>query len=462
MSSISKVADWIRGALPNLLEQYDVPAAAWAVLHDGEVVEGAVGILSRSTGVEATTDSLFQIGSITKLWTATLVLQLADEGLIDLDQPVRTYLPEFTIGDESVAAQITVRHLLSHTAGFEGDIFTDTGVGDDCLEKYIPTLANVPQLFAPDEMFSYNNAGYCVLGRIVEVLRKLPYDECLRQHLIGPLGLSHCATGPYEAIMFRAAVGHVEPEPGARHVPAPVWALARSNAPAGSMLAMRARDLLAFARMHLDDGRAADGAQVLAPGTSARMQSSVVELPDLGLMGSSWGLGFERFDTPAGTLTGHDGNTIGQAAFMRMVPDAGLAVVLMTNGGAGMSLYRDIVGHVVAELTDVRLPAMPAPPADPLRIDASRFVGTYSAEVFDLTVSQDDDGRIWLEQVPKGIFEDLGGKPERNELVYYRDGMLIPLKADRGMHMPHAFLGDDDAGHALYLHVGRAVRRADA
>jgi CubicO group peptidase (beta-lactamase class C family) len=270
--------------------------------------------------------------------------------------------------------------------------------------------------------------------------------------------------------MFRAAVGHVEPEPepdsepesGARQVPAPVWAMARSNAPAGSMLAMRARDLLAFARMHLDDGRAGDGTQVLAPGTSAQMQSSVVELPDLGLMGTSWGLGFERFDTPTGTLTGHDGNTIGQAAFMRMVPGADLAVVLLTNGGAGFSMYHDIVGHVVAELTDVRLPSMPVPPADPPRIDASRFAGTYSAEVFELSVSQDDDGRIWLEQVPKGIFEDLGGKVERNELVHYRDDMLIPLEGDRGMHMPHAFLGDDHAGHALYLHVGRAVRRAGA
>lgn len=462
MSTLTEVKAWIAEQLPALIEKYDVPGAAVAVLAGGEVVDTAAGTLSRATGVEATVDSVFQIGSVTKLWTSTLVMQLVDEGRIDLDVPVRTYLPEFRIGDEAAAGAITTRMLLNHTAGFEGDIFTDTGVGDDCVEKYLGVLHEVPQLFPPGEQFSYNNAGYCVLGRLVEVLREKSYDACLREHLFAPLGLTHAAASPYEAILFRAAVGHVEMEPGQGLVPAPVWALARSNSPAGSMLAMRPLDLVAFARMHLEDGRAADGTQVLAPGTPARMQGREVDLPDLGLMGSSWGLGFERFDTADGEIVGHDGNTIGQAAFLRMVPEAGVAVALLTNGGDVVSLYRDVVGHVLAELTDVSLPPLPEPPADPEHIDASRFVGTYSAEVFDLTVSQDDDGRIWIEQVPKGVFIEMGGQVERSELVHYRDDMLIPVEADRGMFMPHAFLGDDGEGHALYLHLGRAVRRAGA
>ena len=216
----------------------------------------------------ATADSVFQIGSITKLWTSTLVMQLVDEGKVDLDATVRTYLPEFRIGDEDAAARITVRQLLNHTSGFEGDIFTDTGVGDDCIEKYLGVLHDVPQLFPPGEMFSYNNAGFCVLGRLVEVLRESTYDECLKERIFAPLGLTHAATGPYDAILHRAAVGHIELEPGAGYQPAPVWAMARSNSPAGSMLAMRPRDLLAFAKMHLDDGKAEDGTQVLAPGTA--------------------------------------------------------------------------------------------------------------------------------------------------------------------------------------------------
>lgn len=462
MDELREVKAWVDERLPALLDLYDVPAAAWGVLRGDELVDGAAGLLSRATGVEATTDSIFQIGSVTKLWTSTLVMQLADEGRVDLDRPVRTYLPEFRIADREASERITVRQLLTHTSGFEGDIFTDTGVGDDCVEKYVATLRDVPQLIPPGERFSYNNAGYCVLGRLVEVLLGKPYDACLRERLLAPLGLRHAATGPYEAIMFRAAVGHVESEPGARCEPAPVWALARSNAPAGSTLAMRPRDLLAFARMHLEDGRAADGRRVLAPGTAARMHALEVRLPELGLMGTSWGLGFERYDTDDGAIIGHDGSTIGQDAFLRMVPEAGVAVVLLTNGGDAHSLCRDIVTHVLGALTSASLPELPAPPQHPERIDAGRYVGTYSAQVADLILTQDEDGRIWMEQIPKGVFEELGEKAERIELVHYKDDMLIPLLPEQGVHMPRAFVGDDGEGHALYLHIGRVVRRAGA
>jgi len=262
--------------------------------------------------------------------------------------------------------------------------------------------------------------------------------------------------------MFRAAMGHVELEPGTGFQPAPVWALARSNSPAGAMLAMRPRDLLKFAEMHLNDGRAADGTQVLAPGSAARMHQPEVDLPYLGLMGDSWGLGFEIFDTATGPIVGHDGSTIGQNAFLRMVPDAGVAVALLTNGGDGISLYRDVVGHVFSELTDTELPELPVPPDDPQRIDAGRYVGTYSAQVADLEVSQDDDGRIWVVQTPKGLFEELGEQPQRRELVHFRGDSLINVEPEHGMHIPHAFVGEDGDGHALYLHIGRAIRRAGA
>jgi CubicO group peptidase (beta-lactamase class C family) len=109
MSTLRDVRTWLAEQLPALIEKYDVPGAAVAVLAGGEVVDAAAGVLNKATGVEATADSLFQIGSVTKLWTSTLVLQLVDEGKVDLDVPVRTYLPELRIGDEAAAAQITAR-----------------------------------------------------------------------------------------------------------------------------------------------------------------------------------------------------------------------------------------------------------------------------------------------------------------------------------------------------------------
>jgi CubicO group peptidase (beta-lactamase class C family) len=450
---------WLEERFPASCREHQIPGAAIAVLAGGEIIDTATGVLSLATGVEATTDSVFQIGSTTKLWTASLVMQLVDEGLLDLDQPVRRYLPEFRLADESAAAIITTRQLLSHTAGFEGDIFTDTGKGDDAIERFVATLGDTPQLFPPGERFSYNNAGYCVLGRLVEVLREKPYDDCLRAHLFEPLGLEHAANGPYEAIMFRAAVGHVRPAPDSPPQPAPVWALARSNAPAGSMLAMSPRDLLAFARMHMNEGRAADGTPVLSPEAVRLIYEPAVELPHLGLMGDAWGLGAELFHTADGLLAGHDGNTIGQAAFLRFAPEQGVAVAITTNGGDTFALYRDMAGHIFSELAGITLPPPPEPPSDPPRIDASRYVGTYSAQVLDMVVSQDAEGRVWVDQIPKGIIAEMGQQPERNELVYYAEGSLISNVADRGMYMPHAFVGDDGHGHAQYLHVGRAIPR---
>ena len=459
MSTLDEIKSWLQARLPALMAEHKVPGAVVAVAADGQVIDLAAGVLSKATGVEATVDSVFQIGSITKVWTTTLVMQLVDEGKLDLDAPVRRYVPEFRLADETAAATITIRQLLSHTGGFEGDIFTDTGRGDDAVQRYLETLAEVGQLFSPGERFSYNNAAFCVLGRVVEVQREKPFGECLREHLFAPLGLAYASPSPYEAILHRVAVGHLQPTPDVDPQPAPIWALAPSNAPAGAMLAMRARDLITFARMHSSGGAADDGTAVLSPESVKAMQERQVELPPLGLMGTSWGLGWEIYDWPGGTVIGHDGGTIGQAAMLRLVPDRGVAIALVTNGGNPISMYTELFSHLLRELAGIEMPALPTPPAEPEPFDATRYVGTYASEVVELTVSQDEDGRVWLEQTPKGILAELGGTSERRELVRLAGDTLVPVQAQMGMHAPHVFVGDDGTGHALYVHNGRATRR---
>ncbi|MCM2392072.1 serine hydrolase domain-containing protein [Streptomyces albipurpureus] len=462
LDGLDRVGAWLRHRLPDLIVESGVPGAAVAVCAGDEVVEAAAGVLSTATGVGATVDSLFQIGSITKVVTATLVMQLVDEGRLDLDAPVRAVLPEFRIADEQAARRITTRHLLCHAAGFEGDIFTDTGKGDDCLERYQHVLRDVPQLFEPGGMFSYNNAGYCVLGRIVEVLRGEPFDVCARARLFAPLGMTHTASDPYEAIVHRAAVGHTERTPGAPVEPTRVWAMARSNAPAGSMLAMRPRDLLAFTRMHLAGGLGPDGAAVLSPASVRAMQRPQIAQPDID-QGAAWGLGWELFDLPGGTVFGHDGNTIGQSAFLRVVPERGAAVAIVTNGGLSRRVYAEVMGRVLGELADVALPAPPMPGADapaPEAAQCARYVGTYASSTAATTVSRDTAGRLWLERTPLGVIADLDEAPYRTELVAWRGDTLLPVEPERGVHAPLAFLGDDGQGRARYLHTGRAERRA--
>jgi CubicO group peptidase (beta-lactamase class C family) len=99
------------------------------------------------------------------------------------------------LADEHASAAITIGQLMTHTAGFGGDVFTDTGYGDDCVEKYVTSLTGQDQLFLPGEYYSYNNAGFVVLGRVIEVLCGKSFDQCLKEHLIGPLKLTHAATG---------------------------------------------------------------------------------------------------------------------------------------------------------------------------------------------------------------------------------------------------------------------------
>ena len=470
-TTLSAVGSWVSARLPELLAQHDVPAASLAISLGGEVFETASGVLNLATGVEATTDSVFQIGSITKVWTATLVMQLVDEGLVELDAKVRDYVPELTLADEDAAAVMTVRQLLCHTAGFEGDIFTDTGRGDDSIEKLIASFGDVAQLFTPGELFSYNNGGYCVLGRLVEKLRGKSYNEFLADRLFGPLGLTHAAASPYEAISFRVAMGHVtrdgdDDEDGGDggqeshgQQPAPFWALARSNGPAGSQLSMTARDLLTFAQLHLDGGTAADGTRVLETASVEAMQRRQVTLPDLRVMGNAWGLGWELFDTGRELMIGHDGNTVGQASFLRVVPGRHLAVALLTNGGAPYEVFHQLVGHVLAELAELELPALPKPPSQPKTVDPSRYVGTYLSRVVKIVVSQDEQGRIWSDMRPREESPDPDAAGQRSELVALAPDVLIPVQAMQGLHIPHAFVGEGPDGAARWLHVGRALPR---
>jgi CubicO group peptidase (beta-lactamase class C family) len=228
------------------------------------------------------------------------------------------------------------------------------------------------------------------------------------------------------------------------------------------MLAMSARDLLAFGRMHLDGGRAPDGTQVLAEETVAAMRQRQVGLPDLRILGDAWGLGWELYDGLGTAVIGHGGNTIGQASFLYVLPERGVAVVLLTNGGNPYGLADAVVGQALRELAGVELRPMPVPPEDPVPVDATRFEGTYTSRVAEVTIRREDDGRVFAELRPKDLAAELGEQAQRSELVGLSDSTLIAVEGQQGLHIPYAFVGDDGAGHARYLHIGRAMpRRAD-
>ena len=310
----------LRERLSNLIEQYSVPGATLGILHEGRATVVAAGVLSKATTVDVTPESLFQIGSITKVWTATLVMQLVDEGVLELDAPVREVLPSFAVADEVVSRTVTPRHLLTHTSGIDGDVFTDTGRGDECVQRYVDGLADVAQNHPLAATWSYCNAGFIVLGRIVEQLRGCTWDAALRTHLVTPLGLQHTVTLPEDALLHRTAVGHVS-APGEEPAPAATWTLPRSVGPAGLVTAA-AGDVLTFADAHLRDGITAEGTRVLSTESAAAMTRHEADLPERRTLGDSIGLSWLRYGWSGERLIGHDGNTLGQAAFLADSPRA--------------------------------------------------------------------------------------------------------------------------------------------
>ncbi|WP_300267024.1 serine hydrolase, partial [Microbacterium sp.] len=139
----------------------------------------------------------------------------------------------------------------------------------------------------------------------------------------------------------------------------------------------RAADVLSFARLHLAGGVGADGSRVLSEETVADMQAFHAEVPDKQVLGDSWGLGWIRFDWNGARLYGHDGNTIGQAAFLRIHEESGVAVTLLTNGGHTRDLYGDLYREIFAELSGVDMQAPVVPPAEPVDVDVTPYLGTY-------------------------------------------------------------------------------------
>jgi len=366
--------------LAEAAERCHVPGAALAVLADGSVTSAATGVLNMDTGVPVTTDSVFQIGSISKVYTATLIMQLVAEGAFGLDDPVVSVLPDFVLGDASVAQMVTIRHLLSHTSGIDGDHFLDTGRGDDCVGLYVESLAKVGQNHPLGATMSYCNAGFVVLGRIIEVLTGQTWDAALASRLLEPLGLERSMTLPEQAILHRAAVGHLG-VPGEQK-PTKVWQLMRSCGPAGLIIST-ASDVIGFARSHLD------GTSPWMPS----MQEPQVAVPDRWTLGDHWGLGWILFDWDGRPVYGHDGGTIGQSAFLRVVPDAGVAIALLTNGGATTDLYYTVFSSLLSSLAGLEMPARPQPSGEVLA-DLSPYTGTYEREAARMVIEERDGSLV--------------------------------------------------------------------
>jgi CubicO group peptidase (beta-lactamase class C family) len=391
----------VSGDLSRLCNEEGVPGASVVVIRGAHVIETTAGVVNARTRVPVTPDTLFQIQSITKIFTATLVMQLVDEGLVDLDRPVNIYLPGFHTADPRASEHITVRHLLTHTGGFEGDLWQPTTSGADALDRFVRDLVTrARQHSPPGRRFSYCNAGFGVLGRLVETLRGSTYEQAFRRHLADPLGIDELAFSAGQALAFRTAIGHVRPVPTAPLRPIRVWAvLPPSNPAAGNQLAMSARALSTLGQLFVFGGQGRDGAQILAPQTAALMLERHLRhrgtVPAPTYQGLGWRL-------PKDGVAEHGGGAPGVATMLTIAPRHGVVAVVLTNADAGARLTRRLLDPILAEIADVPpTPALPTSDAGARVADTQPFVGLYATRQSRLEVADDGDRRLWLTQQPQ-------------------------------------------------------------
>lgn len=454
--------------LAELVDRHRVPGAQLAVLDGDTITEVAAGVLSVRTGAPVTTDALFLPGSIGKLYTAALVLMLVDEGLIDLDRPVRTYLPDFEVRDRHARDVVTVRDLLRHSSGFDGDVFIDTGRGDDALERYLQEITDLPQICAPGSVWSYSNSGYAILGRLVEVVAGTVFETALRDRLLTPLGLRHSVVFPEEAITHPVSVGHdVDPDNPESHVVSEPWGLFRSCGPMGASLVASAGDVLRFASLHLDGGVAPGGTRLLSADLVAAAQQPQIELVDDTVLGEAWGLGWilDHFGDVA--VIGHDGNSIGQNAFMRVAPEHRFGFCLQTNVESALGMYRELAAWLFGERLGVTPRLDPEPLPSTVVADAERYVGSYRREGLCYDVAQAADGSLVASVKATHAAAELQNLPPMEDLplvpVERHQSFLLKLPIADSELLAVFFNPEDETAAPTYLHFGgRAHQRLAA
>ena len=287
------------------MARHKVPGVALGIVCEGREFMKGFGVTNVRHPLPVDEKTLFQIGSTTKTFTATAVMRLVEDGKLALDEPIRTYLPDFTMRDPEVTTRLTMRHLLTHIGGWDGDFFPDTGNGDDALARYVKLMADLPQLTPLGTILSYNNAAFSLAGRVIEALTGKTYEAALKELVLEPLGLKHSFLFPADSMTHSFAVGHTT--------------IADQDHRSPSM-AIGARERAGGRNHDIDDRSVAlravpswrrdhrDGARILTPESIAMMQTP----GDAGMLDIKMGLAWMTRDIGGLRRVFHGGGTYGQ------------------------------------------------------------------------------------------------------------------------------------------------------
>lgn len=383
MSRFEDVVEAAREAM----DEFSVPGVAIGVFAEAEEETAGLGVTSIENPLEVTPDTLFQIGSIGKTFTASAIMRLVEAGKVELDAPVRTYLPEFRLADEDAAERATVRHLLTHTGGWLGDYFESFGWGDDALERVVAALAEQPQLTPLGEVWSYNNSAFYVAGRVIEAVTGQTFEDAMRELVFEPLGIEHAYFFMDDVITRRFAAGHERDENGDTVVARP-WAIGRSAHAAGGIVTS-VPELLRYARFWLEGG------DFLRRESVEEMTRPQVEVGgNVEAVGLAWMLQ----SIEGVRVISHAGGTKGQQSWLGIAPEHGFALAVVTNHTYGAVAIDRVTEKALDAYLGVREPEL-----EPVELDSAPYLGWYTSRLADVELAEGDEG-LELRYIPKGGF----------------------------------------------------------
>jgi len=305
------------------MQAANIPGLAYGVVRGGKVLHlrGFGRADPRATRVTPRTP--FVLGSVSKLITATAVIQLADQGLVDLDRPVQTYLPAFGPAGHGEYGPVTVRHLLSHTSGMtpEAGLACIVGDGPETPSGWAERLGQEDLMDKPGQRFAYSNANYLVLGALIEKVSGEPYGRYLAREIFAPLQMADSFAGPS---------GNDEPHIATGHrwcfgLPVAARTSLVEGAAAAGYVVCSAADLSRFLAAHLNGGSLA-GARLLSPVAAAAMRA-----PNQYNAGARYGLGWQLSIWGDESWVGHTGSLPGFYALVVAEPESGWGLVVLSN-----------------------------------------------------------------------------------------------------------------------------------
>ena len=387
------------------MKEFHVPGVAIGVLDNGAITTRGLGITNVNDPRPITPQTVFPIASISKTFAATMVMRLVEQGKLDLQARVRNYLPDFKVRDESVAREVTVWNLLTHTAGWEGQV-SGPERGEDTLRNFTSAvMPDLMQIAPPAAAWSYNNAGFSVSGRVIEAVTGKSINRSIEELVFQPLGLKCAGTTAGDFIVHRFAAGHSSRgnEPAATIRP-----FSPSTSVTAGGVGLCIDDLLSYAQFHLGNGISQSGERILSKASLELMRTTQLHKQgtddDIGIAWHLRNVGNLRVAAHGGTLSGH-------ILLLELVPEKNFAIGILTNSSNGWRLIQDVEREALKLYHGAAFPKNYAiahrglvetlPNVEPLATqpDPAPYVGRYLRPMNAVDV-RIEGGRLIVQEVP--------------------------------------------------------------